>query len=463
MTFNRRVLIPSVLSIFVVLYTILASTQPKLIIIAIVGLLFVWQFLSLNHAIYFYLISITFNRLIIDAGPVTAKPEMLFSMICLAVLYILFCLRKMKITLNTPTIVFIVYILYVITTSFYLSSNFTNSLNGIIQLSVSFLGFFIISQVTMENLYRFVNVYIGLAVFHVVYALISFTYYQLTGVVLFGEQYGGLMLGQDLSIDWSTVTLRGGLYEANTFSTYVGAAIVFLLTMLLISNENVNRKIIILCLIICSAGILMGWTRSAWIGTVIGALVVFALNPKKIFRLKNIMLIVVLLCAIIPTFFTIQYVFDTASGEEGILASKFTNIFNTDGGTGKYRVDKFSFVLNHWSNNNEVLGSGYFSIGWIGNMPLAILHDTGLIGLCLFLSIILLILISSLKGFMQAGDDTKRRNYIIGMFGGIVVYLFVNNFSSTHTLAIFWIHLGFLWSLSRPRKSTTKGNGMNYG
>ncbi|MNC40593.1 hypothetical protein D3C75_893120 [compost metagenome] len=118
--------------------------------------------------------------------------------------------------------------------------------------------------------------------------------------------------------------------------------------------------------------------------------------------------------------------------------------------------------MNEWYEKHPIAGNGYFSLKhiqpdeWINSMFLAFLHDSGVIGLTIFILIIGSVLWSALKA-IQRTSDQKHKAYMIGMVGGFIVMLVSYNFSPGHTLAMFWVHLGLIWVLSKYKFEPTAG------
>ncbi|WP_159065769.1 O-antigen ligase family protein [Gorillibacterium timonense] len=452
----------SLLVMFAALLTTAFAIHPTYILYAAVAALFAWLLFSWKASMTVYLISVTFNRLTLDLSSSSFRPEMIMALVAIGsgVLYVLLNKsRRIKLTINPQSVLFLIFVLYASVVSYINSQVFDYSVSGILQISFAFMGFFLVSQLaTFETgaIYRYVNLYIGLGVFQCVYALICFLYNQFTGSFLFGEKYGGLMTGQISGTNWTSITWRGGLYEANLFSAFMGVTIVFIATLLLSKRKVRYPVVLFLSLVLCVVGIIMGWTRSAWIGSVLGLLIVFIFYFKRLFQPKTVLLLVTLLLLLVPTLVAVEKVFDQTSGRENLLSSKLTNLFNGDEGTGKYRVEKLNLAYTHWLDNHPVVGNGYFSIKylnpdeWVASMFMAVLDDTGVIGLSLFLLLIGSVLFQGFRAAIRT-TNPKRKGYLLGLLGGSAVLLFSYNFSPGHTLAMFWAHLGLIWVLSQTR------------
>jgi hypothetical protein len=154
-------------------------------------------------------------------------------------------------------------------------------------------------------------------------------------------------------------------------------------------------------------------------------------------------------------------VFNETSGVDNLFASKF-DFFQTDGGSGSFRVENIATTLNDW-HLNPILGRGYFSMKamgagtWIISSPLAILHDTGIIGSFIMLILIAFVMVDSILAISKSRDQ-RHRAYLIGMFAGFILNLIATTFTTAHTLSMFWVHMGLLVVLNRMGSVKVKDN-----
>jgi O-antigen ligase len=102
-------------------------------------------------------------------------------------------------------------------------------------------------------------------------------------------------------------------------------------------------------------------------------------------------------------------------------------------GTG---TASFQLLFNWEDYMGEDLG------GWVGNTPLRILHDTGIIGLSAFLLFVGSLLLTARKMIRVA--PTKTRIAIIALSAGLLLYAITFQSCEASLLAFTWVHFGLL-------------------
>lgn len=426
-----------------------AETQVLFLVAVPVFLALVYAVSNWQITVMFALFATTLNGAMLPIGNAILKPEN--SALLLGVgAFLLFALKnRAKIVTGAEVLLFMIYIGYTIYISDMLSPVWSDSVAGIIQLIVAFLGFFLVIQLResgREKIRRYVLLYAGVFVFQTLYGIISFALYVGNGINI-----GGVMQGQE----GHSITMKGTLLEANLFGTFAGAALIVLIT-LLVSGSLKRNFLWSVCSIILFVGLIASWTRSAWIGFVIGLLIVGVVYVKEFIKPKTIAVILITTFLIIlPLFAFISGQLDGASGESGMFVSKLTNLVDTsDGSTGAYRLNQFSIALDDLKGH-EMTGKGYYSIkrfgeeAWISNLFLFIYHDTGVIGLLIFVPI-LLIVIGRAISFIRKNTG-KDKAYMVGLLGGLVLILFCFNFTPGHVLGMFWVYLGLVAAYSQTK------------
>jgi O-antigen ligase len=374
------------------------------------------------------------------------KPENSSILLGIVAIFLFVTLKRGKMFLSSEVACFIIFIAYTYYVSSRYSPVFGQSVNGMIQITIAFIGLIVMLQLRnfdCRSQLNVLKVYVLVSVLQTLYGLISFAVYRLNGINL-----GGLMFGQGAE----SVTLKGTFIEANLFGAFVAVGLILCLA-LLINKMVTHVKLWYLGSIILFIGLVFSWTRSAWLGFVIAftLLAVYSFrsffNPRIIVRFA-----VTIVLIIVPSFFLIQNQFDHASGVDGLFLTKLSHLFDNASGTGEYRVEQFKSALDD-VRGHELLGKGYFSIkefgstAWISNMYLFIYHDTGIVGCIIFFLIILSILIKGILGIKKTQDRT-RKIMIAALLSGTLLYLFTFNFTPGHTLSMFWIHLGLLLAVA---------------
>ncbi|KRF35864.1 O-antigen ligase family protein [Paenibacillus sp. Soil787] len=430
-----------------------------LVLTLVITLPFSWK-----YSLYVFLFAASCNLFKINMFGLNARVDMIASIFCIIALiqHIFRRYDKKLPRLNLPIIIMILYLLYALVISIKTPVFKSDSLAGIFQLAFAFMGFvfiYLISYVDPARIYKYIHVYIGVCIIQTIYALASYFYYSSTGIFLFGKKYGALHTGQ-----WQTsISLRGGLFEPNLFSIYAGCVLLLLITLFVAKIKDkpfflTSIPVMILLLV----GITLGWTRSVWIGIVLCLSIIIFVYKLRLFSPRNVIILFLITGAFLLIFPYLSSSFDQLSGTDGMFSMKLDTLFDSDSGTGSYRVHNLELALYDWGKD-PIWGRGYFSIKaagmdtipWILNTFVAILHDTGIIGLTM---IVILMLHVLLKGFAAIWrcKDQKHKAYLTGMVAGMVLSIFAYNFTPGHTLAMCWVHIGFVYVLAKMVPSEKK-------
>ncbi|MGH9529338.1 MAG: hypothetical protein ACRD2S_05390, partial [Terriglobales bacterium] len=95
-----------------------------------------------------------------------------------------------------------------------------------------------------------------------------------------------------------------------------------------------------------------------------------------------------------------------------------------------------------WNDYMPVMGGDTDAGGWLGNTPLRVLHDTGIVGLILFLAFLGSLASAARKAFRIA--DSKIKTVLLALSGGLVLYAITFQATEATILAFTWVHLGLL-------------------
>jgi len=102
-------------------------------------------------------------------------------------------------------------------------------------------------------------------------------------------------------------------------------------------------------------------------------------------------------------------------------------------GTG---TASFQLLFNWLDYQGEDLG------GWVGNTPLRILHDTGVIGLTVFLLFVGSLLLTARRIIKDSSPRTGKA--LIALQAGLLLYAITFQSAEASLLAFTWIHFGLL-------------------
>jgi len=251
----------------------------------------------------------------------------------------------------------------------------------------------------------------------------------------------------------------GSMYEPNIFGGYTGCCAVLFLACYLFAGR---RIIYAVCFFVASLAAVLSFSRAAILALlVISAWLLWKgrrahkIDPKKIAML---VLVLALIFALAST------------GVGSVMRERFTNLYY-EGLTEETTISRYIIIQEALQEipGHLLLGSGTASFNlsfdwgkympqwsgektWIGNAPLRIVHDTGLIGL------------ATLLGFFASVAWRIRRNWkhtaaldrwSTGLLAGAMLYGICFQSTDGSILAFFWVHLGFLAAAVICRKNET--------
>ncbi|MGH9537761.1 MAG: hypothetical protein ACRD3H_07545, partial [Terriglobales bacterium] len=90
--------------------------------------------------------------------------------------------------------------------------------------------------------------------------------------------------------------------------------------------------------------------------------------------------------------------------------------------------------------------------GWVGNTPLRILHDTGVVGLAIFLLFLGFLARGVQKAIRIASPQTQT--VLIALAAGLLLYAITFQATEATILAFTWVHLGLIAAAVRLVKRT---------
>jgi len=258
----------------------------------------------------------------------------------------------------------------------------------------------------------------------------------------------------------------GTMFEANFFGQYLAAifliAVAFL--VLLASQRRLwsrDSAVLAPVVLLSALGVLASETRASWLGLVAGVLTIAALwslrtpEPHSAQRAPRwaigrwapslAMLAILLLVASAVFMF---------SGASSPLGQRLSAVVNFTSGSGYGRLRILQLVLGDLANPIIGMGDGSFNTAlpiapglppephpWIYSMFLAILHDSGIVGLLLwltFLAVIYYRLVRVIRGDFPQSIQTLA----IAMAGALTCLLISAQATTSMYLIFFWAFLG---------------------
>jgi O-antigen ligase len=372
-----------------------------------------------------------------------ARPEHFAAGIVLLAVGVSFLTYKKSMKFHTLDYWILAFIAVNFVSSTFGSSAPSSTLRWALQNTLAILPYFLVRQLipdsqTLEKAFR-ILLAVGLA--ESLYGIFcALSHYA------FGTQ-AGMSIDQYL---FSVAAPYGSMYEPNLFGAYTACcAILFLATFLAGRYRNASG----IGFLIASLAAVLSYSRAALLSFIVVCIWVCWKNRHSWFagrtRLFGPVFVFAIACLL------------AVSTAGDVLRERFSDLYY--GGardeTAMVRVlilqDALQEIPSHpW------LGTGTASFNltfdwtryipewasektWIGNAPIRILHDTGVIGLVVFFGFFILVWRKARP--MLKGAQT-RHGMLLGLVGGALLYGVSFQFTDGTILAFFWVHLGFLAS-----------------
>jgi hypothetical protein len=248
----------------------------------------------------------------------------------------------------------------------------------------------------------------------------------------------------------------GTQYEANLFGSYSACCAIMFLTFYLLSPEP-RRARYGLGFVVTTLGVLISQARAVLLAFPLAIfLVIWIALRRGQFQLRKFVLLglAAALLALTVSPFVLDIVRERFStiGLSGVTSDE----------TSMVRLVSMALALQD-IQKHPVLGTGTASFqilvdwddylpgyqetkpdagAWIGNTPLRILHDTGVVGLVAFLFFIGYLTMAVRRVARNA--DGRTMAILTALFTGVVLYAITFQATEATMLAFTWVHLGLL-------------------
>ena len=264
----------------------------------------------------------------------------------------------------------------------------------------------------------------------------------------------------------------GTMVEPNIFGSFSAAYLVLCVVLLMIAAQRPsavpNARLLRWVAVITAGGLVLSFTRAAWLGAAVG-IAGFALfaRPMLGVRVRVSRALIPLglaLGAIIVLWFL--------PGNAGdLFRFKVLNLFNIASPTGVIRLLTYVAALEQ-SRQHLLIGWGTFSFAplalqgsdfrqfdnwqnlWIGNYFLLALHDTGIIGLTLWVGLISTILVRGVRAVRWLrGVNQVASSRAVALVCAVTTLLIPFLATSGFSLGYSWLLIGLLGAYCRPWES----------
>jgi len=192
-------------------------------------------------------------------------------------------------------------------------------------------------------------------------------------------------------------------------------------------------------------GLLLGYTRSTWLGLglliAVLAMIVATRGTRRAFARYSV--ITTLLAAGAIGLLALLMLLSIAGYEIGLL-NRFLQIFDVGSDSAAVRTIVWGLAIDAW-RKHPWIGNGPLSFpytsGWIFSSMLQSLHDSGIIGLICMLWICLGTMAYTWYGYFRA-TEPQDRGILLGYLLALIGLFFTSQFSSFFWGGFSWVMFG---------------------
>ena len=417
-------------------------TALAVIAVIVVPVALFWLGKSPQVAVAALLLASAVPRVFVEIGGLKARPEHIISGLMICTVPLVWRKREQPVEWIMPDFFLLAYIMLNFFSSTFSSIAPGQTIKWAAQQVLAILPYFWLRiLITDRTSFRWAFralLWIGTAT--CVYGILAFYSY-----VFFGTSFGVEL--EQYGMEGSNVAATYGLqFEANLLGAY-GAA---LFTMMLIMYLHARRRAYLLGGIVCGVmTIAVSLSRAAlgaaFLAVIVAGLVAWRrrlLNAKVVFNVAAATLVAFLLVGpfvvshYTERFSTVDIADPTADPNTMTRAVQTFSAFDEitkhpifGGGTSSFQL----------AFNWQDLGTGWEDQGWIGNTELRVLHDTGLVGLLVFLAFLFVLVRRSVK--------VLKREFSVELLALLlsgVVYSITFQATEGTLLAFPWVQLGLI-------------------
>jgi O-antigen ligase len=261
----------------------------------------------------------------------------------------------------------------------------------------------------------------------------------------------------------------GTMIEPNILGSYCAAHLV--LAIGLLSREGPalsakRRRLARIAAVACSVAVVLAFTRAAWLGAIAGLVILVLADSRSL--AARVRVILVPAAVVLAAGLLVLALPGTASA---FLRVKITNLVNPQSPTAVLRLLTYSLAFDQTAAH-PIIGWGTFTFAplvaegadfaqyagwrsiWITNFLLLALHDTGIIGLVLWIALLGSLLVPGWRASrptQHAPRDSAVAASLTAALGTLVIpFLLTTGFS----LGYPWLLAGILGAHLRVTRKT---------
>lgn len=382
-------------------------------------------------------------------------------LIILGIMYKKKFIYSMKYTNKKLYFILINYIFINILSSLFFAANKSDSFRMIIWLCFDLITFFTmdIAYVLSSDKKKYselgIKVFLSVGLLEALYGLISYAMYTI------GINIGGNRIEPTFNL----LAITGTFTEHNIYASYI-VMIISIIYSKFMNNKTSNIKIT-LKFVILGIALILGMSRGPWLSFIISIFIINLLYKiynidNKISRKKQIKHFLLKYTIAMSIILFSLFIFNTNNIKfiemrESIFI-KIENMFNVSSGTGGFRSNINNKAINDWSKS-KLIGLGTNSYGqrhfmkvygeiipeYLPNLWIGMLHDSGVVGLLLFLYFIYQIM----KTLRKSMKLSEYKEIIIGGMAGIVGISICYITTNAMWFDTSWIYIAIIVNISR--------------
>ena len=246
---------------------------------------------------------------------------------------------------------------------------------------------------------------------------------------------------------------QGTLLEPNLLGALSAAALVpLLLRMLDPARHRRERWLTGLASLVLLAALVTSLTRMAWLALLVSFALVLALKGDR--RLVRRLVLATAVVVALGAFLLRERL-----SERMGVTGKITSLSRIDEDPNvRIRLRTYTAALDLWTGAplggrghgamERMPGTEDKAMAWVGNLPVHLLADTGVLGLALVLGFVGIVLLRLVRTWIDAGSS-ERKGAALERLGALSVLLICSQATETSWLASFWVLFGLAWLPAR--------------
>ena len=420
------------------------STELRLLILGVVAAPFVvaiaaWVGMRAYLTMVLLIVASTLPRLAVEIGKLNARPEHVVAGVAVLALPWLWNRREGRVEWLRADWLLGSYCVVILISSWFQSPEPGQTIKWAAQQLLAIVPYFVLRIVAggEGSFKRAFRVLLLVGALESIYAIL----------IVYSNLFFNTTVGIEVEQYDATPAVYGTQFEANLLGSFCGAGAVMMMLMYL----KERKREYLWGYMLSFAGMALSFSRGALLASaLVLSFVVWrglrrAWMDKRVFwRIAGATVLVialigpVLIPGYIERFSTVDVSDASSDPTTGVRAfqlmiglDEFTHNPLLGSGTASFQL-QFDW---------QMIGEETEASGWLGNTEIRVLHDTGLIGFALFVSVLGSLALAA-RRVLRSGDHPE----LLALVLGALVYTVTFQFTEGTLLAFSWVHLGLIAS-----------------